>query len=225
MKPGLPENPVSLADMAIEQRDLGYMDYLSAYKLQIECVEKQLSNEDGAEVVLMTEHPPVFTLGRQGKLTSLLRGKDDLLAEGVEIIHTERGGDITYHGPGQLVVYPVINLRRRKTSVTNYIAMLEEIMLLTSAEAGVPANRDARNRGVWVGNNKIGSVGIRVRHGITFHGLALNVNLSLEPFQWIEPCGLAGIGTTSLAQELDQPVELSKVKKIMRKHVDDILCC
>ncbi len=210
--------------MTPELRDLGYKGYLSAYKLQLECVEKQLADEAGSEFVLITEHPPVFTLGRQGKLTSLLRSESDILAEGVEIIHTERGGDITYHGPGQLVVYPIINLRRRKVSVTEYILMLEEIMLRTSEDLGVQATRDARNRGVWIGDNKIGSVGIRVRHGVTFHGLALNVNLSLDPFQWIEPCGLAGVGVTSLEKELGKPVTMDAAKKIIQQHITDILC-
>lgn len=210
--------------MATELRDLGFMGYHQAHELQLECVAKQLSDEAWSEVILITEHPPVFTLGRKGNLTSLIRTKVDILAEGIDIIHTERGGDITFHGPGQLVVYPIINLRRRNTSVTDFIIMLEDIMLRTSKDLGVAATRDKRNRGIWVGDNKIGSVGIRVRHGITFHGLALNVNLSLTPFQWIEPCGLAGVGVTSLEKQLNKPVAIETARTIMKQHIREILC-
>jgi lipoate-protein ligase B len=211
--------------MAVELLDLGFMGYHQAHELQLEYVAKQLSDETGSEVVLITEHPPVFTLGRKGSLASLIRSKEDILAEGIDIIHTERGGDITYHGPGQLVVYPIINLRRRKISVTDFILMLEDIMLRTSRDLGVSAARDTRNRGIWVGDNKIGSVGIRVRHGVTFHGLALNVNLSLDPFQWIEPCGLKGVGVTSVQKQLNKSVATEAAKKIMKHHIAEILCC
>ncbi len=205
--------------------DLGVMGYLRAHKLQLESVTKQLSGEEESEVVYITEHPPVFTLGRQGNTASLIRSKADILADGVDIIHTERGGDVTYHGPGQLVVYPIINLRKRKLSVSDFINILEDIMLLTLVYFKVAATRDGRNRGVWVGDNKIGSVGIRVRHGVTYHGLALNVNLSLEHFQWIKPCGLQGVGVTSIERELDRPIDMENVKKIMKQYIAELLCC
>lgn len=203
--------------------DLGVMGYAKAHELQLQSVEKLLNGDGNCDIVLMTEHPPVFTLGRKGNLTGLKRGTEDIHAQGIEIIHTERGGDITYHGPGQLVVYPIINLKRRRLSVTDFIIKLEEIMLRTSLELGVSANRDQRNRGIWVGDSKIGSVGIRVRHGISFHGLALNINLSLEPFQWIKPCGLTGIGVTSLEDQLKKPVSMTLVKEKMRKNIEEIL--
>lgn len=201
--------------MAVTIRDLGIMDYRSAHDLQLECVDKQLQGQETSEVVLITEHFPVFTLGRQGNLSGLLQDREEIAAAGVDIVHTERGGDITYHGPGQLVVYPILDLRRRKVSVTEYIFMLENIMLKTIAEHGVIAARDGRNRGAWVGDNKIGSVGITVRHGIAFHGLALNVNLSLQPFQWIHACGLQGVGVTSLEKVLQRAVDLDMVKETM----------
>lgn len=210
--------------MTTEVRDLGMMDYHHAHELQLESVARQLAGDTGSEVVFITEHPPVFTLGRKGSLTSLIRNKADVIADGIDIIHTERGGDITYHGPGQLVVYPIINLRRRKISVTDFIIKLEDIMLRTSRDLGVSVTRDSRNRGVWVSDSKIGSVGIRVRHGITFHGLALNVNLSLTPFQWIEPCGLAGVRVTSLEKQLKKPVAIETTRAIMKQHIREILC-
>jgi lipoyl(octanoyl) transferase len=211
--------------MVTELRDLGIMDYHQVHDLQRRCVDDQLSGRTADEVVFLTEHPPVFTLGRQGNEAGLIRSRADITADGVEIIHTERGGDITYHGPGQLVLYPIVNLRRRKTSVSDFILLLEDIMLRTAADVGVSARRDRRNRGIWVGDRKVGSVGIRVRHGISYHGLALNVNLHLEPFQWIQPCGLAGVTATSLEEVLQRPVSMRSVKELMQGHVHALLCC
>lgn len=222
MKHGLQGSHVCADRMNIKVKDLGVMGYRQAHELQLQCVQDQLAEKDGEQILLL-EHPPVFTLGSSGKQDSLLKSAHDILGRGAEIVHTERGGDITYHGPGQLVVYPIVNLRRRKLSVTSFIEMLEEMMLLTVADAGVSANRDSRNRGIWVGDNKIGSVGIRVRHGISFHGLSLNVNLSLEPFAWIRPCGLFGVGVTSLAKELGRDVAMQEVKENMQRYINNFL--
>lgn len=205
-------------------RDLGVMDYCKAHDFQLQCVNEQLGGSEADEQVLLVEHPSVFTLGRAGKVNSLLKTRAEISGAGADIVHTERGGDITYHGPGQLVVYPIINLRRRALSVTDFIHMLEEMMILTAADSGVQATRDQRNRGIWVGDNKIGSVGIRIRHGVSFHGLALNVNLSLEPFSWIRPCGLTGVGVTSLEKERGEPIAMEQVKEDMQAHVRRIFC-
>ncbi|MFN2354689.1 MAG: lipoyl(octanoyl) transferase LipB [Desulfopila sp.] len=205
--------------MAIRITDLGSMEYAQAHALQLRCVENMLQKEDDCDQVLMVEHPPVYTLGRCGRIDGILRSREEICAAGIDIIQTERGGDITYHGPGQLVVYPIINLRRRSLSVTVFVAMLEEIMLQSAGVWGVRAARDERNRGIWVGDNKIGSIGIRIRHGISFHGLALNVSLSLEPFTWIQPCGLTGVGVSSLEQECGTTVPMTTVKQDMRKRI------
>lgn len=210
--------------MKTEIVDIGVMRYSQAHQLQLRCVDEQLKDSQRAEAIIITEHPAVFTLGRQGSLAALQRPRGDVLAEGVEIIQTERGGDMTFHGPGQLVVYPIVNLRRRNLSVTEFIAMLENVMIKTAAACEVQASRDSRNRGIWVGDAKLGSVGIRVRHGIAFHGLALNVNLSLEPFSWINPCGLQGVGVTSLAKELDKDISMPRVKEIMKGHLRGYFC-
>lgn len=222
MKHGLLDNRVFAVSRMLKVRDLGVVRYRQAHELQVQCVESQIAGREGEQVLLL-EHPPVFTLGSSGKKDSLLRSAEAITGEGAEIVHTERGGDITYHGPGQLVVYPIINLRRRNLSVSSFIELLEDIMLHTAADAGVSARRDARNRGIWVGDNKIGSVGIRIRHGIAFHGLSLNVNLSLEPFSWIRPCGLFGVGVSSLAQELGRDIDMQKVKKRMQHHIHTFL--
>ena len=219
MRPKPPETPVCVAEMAARIEDLGVMDYNEVHAMQLRCVDNQLNGGDGDEYIFMTEHPPVYTMGKSGTLTSLLKSREEIADHGIDIIGCERGGNITYHGPGQLVVYPVVNLRRRNLSVTAFVEMLEEVMIQTAADFGVTAVRDQRNRGVWVGDNKLGSIGIRVRHGISFHGLALNVNLAVEPFSWIRPCGLTGVGVTSLQIETHRTVAMEKVKKSMHGHL------
>ena len=133
------------------------------------------------------------------------------------------GGDITYHGPGQIVGYPIVNLREAGLSVVEYVESLEEVMLRTAASMGVEAERNDLNRGVWVGLNKLGSIGISVRKGNAFHGFAFNVNPSLEPFGWINPCGLTGIGVTSLGRELGRPLSMKKVRGLVRHYLSEVL--
>lgn len=192
--------------------DLGRMDYQDAHGFQLECVQWRLLEEDRPDIFLVTEHPAVFTLGKRGGRGSLTVDEQFIKNRGVDIVQTERGGDITYHGPGQIVIYPIVHLRRSRLSVKTYVDMLEEVMISCAADFGILAGRDERNRGIWVGDNKIGSIGIRVRHGVTFHGLALNATLDFEHFSWIQPCGLAGVGVTSIAREAGKPVDLSLVK-------------
>ncbi len=193
--------------------DLGRMDYQDAHGFQLECVQWRLFEVDRPDIFLITEHPPVFTLGKRGGRGNLTVDEQFVKSRGVGIVQTERGGDITYHGPGQIVVYPIVLLRGSALSVKTYVDMLEEVMIRCAADSGISAGRDGRNRGIWVGNNKIGSIGIRVRHGVTFHGLALNVTLDFEHFSWIQPCGLSGVGVTSIEREAGKPVEFLSVKK------------
>ncbi len=198
--------------------DLGRIDYHAAHRLQVQLVEQRRSGELSTDLFLLVEHPQVFTLGRRGGLEHLTVSKAFLQKKGVDLIHIERGGDITYHGPGQLVLYPIFNLRRARLSVKDYVFGLEEIMLRTADSFGITAVRNPRNHGIWVGDSKLGSVGIAVRHSIAFHGLALNVNNDLHPFGWINPCGLANTRMTSLAQENGNDLDLSVVKTQLRSH-------
>lgn len=140
----------------------------------------------------------------------------------IAVVPIERGGVITYHGPGQLVVYPIIHLKQAGLSVAEYVSLLEELMIALAAEVGVTADRDPRNHGVWVGNHKLGSIGIAIRHGVSFHGMALNVNLSLEPFGWINPCGLTGVRMTSLAAETGKTVTMSRVAAGLPHHLETL---
>jgi len=202
--------------------NLGLLDYRSAHNLQTDLVNQRRHGELDRDLFLVTEHPRVFTLGRRGGLEHLLVSEDFLTGEGIAVVPIERGGDITYHGPGQLVLYPIIDLRRAGLSATGYVLRLEEVMLRLADDWGVTAARDPRNRGIWTGDKKLGSVGIAIRHGIAFHGLALNVNPSLTPFSWINPCGLKGVEMTSIAAESGREVTLAQVRCKLVKHLAEI---
>lgn len=167
----------------------------------------------------------MFTLGRRGGKENLVVTETFLARHHIPIVHVERGGNITYHGPGQLVGYLVVQLRKSKLSVVDFVSGLETLMMRTAADFGVQAQRDDRNRGIWVGNNKLGSIGIHVRRGVSFHGFALNVNLDLTPFSWINPCGLSAVGVTSICQEqtdAEQTISVEVVQKQAVNHLSTV---
>jgi lipoate-protein ligase B len=141
---------------------------------------------------------------------------------GIPIHHVERGGNITYHGPGQLVGYGIVDLQNAGLSLLDYVTGLEEVMIRTAAHWGVASERNPLNRGIWVGSNKLGSIGIAIRRGVAFHGFAFNVNLSLEPFSWINPCGLKGIGVTSLARELSCAISITEVRETLKISIESV---
>jgi lipoyl(octanoyl) transferase len=200
------------------------IDYVEALNLQRALVDAVNSGGAADGVVLFLEHPRVFTLGRRGGMDHLGVSRSFLKKEAIPIIHVERGGDITYHGPGQLVGYPVVRLRSTGLSVVSYVMGLESLMIRTAADFGVHAQRDDRNRGIWVGNNKLGSIGIHVRHGVSFHGFALNVSVDLTPFSWIDPCGLCDVGVTSLEAESGDkdPISMDAVRRAAVGHLAEI---
>lgn len=200
---------------------LGLLDYQTAYDLQTRLVAERAAGERG-DLFLLTEHPAVFTLGRRGGLENFMVPQQFLFEAGIPVVHIERGGDVTYHGRGQLVLYPIIHLRQASLSVTEYVFRLEELMLQLAREFGVAAGRDCRNHGIWVDDRKLGSVGIAIRHGVAFHGLALNVNITLTPFSWINPCGLSDIQMTSLSRERGTEISLAQVTPFLLRHLADI---
>ena len=165
----------------------------------------------------------MFTLGRRGGLDNLLVSEAFLKKSGIPVVHVERGGYITYHGPGQLVVYPIIDLESARISVVDFVDAMEEIMIRTVGKWGIKAERNPINRGVWVGNKKIGSIGIALRKGVSFHGLALNINLDLTPFSWIQPCGLKGVSMTSMARECGQNVTINQVREVIKEKFQKVL--
>jgi lipoate-protein ligase B len=198
--------------------DIPAMGYGEAWNLQGRLVAARKDRTIDTDVVLFLEHPPVFTLGRRGGLTNLTVSESFLEKVGIPLIQVERGGDITFHGPGQLVVYPIIDLRGARLAVIDYIEKLEQVMIQAAADWGINAGRRPMNRGIWVGNNKLGSVGIAIRRGIAFHGMALNVNLSLRPFDWMNPCGLRNTRMTSMERALSRKVLMDQVRQSVKYH-------
>jgi len=196
--------------------DLGLIDYRKAWALQEKLVAARVGGRLERDVVLFLEHPSVFTLGRRGGMDNLLVAEDFLKSAGMPVVQVERGGFITYHGPGQIVAYPIINLHTRRIGVKDFVAAMEEAMLRTAAVWNIEASRNPINSGVWVGPNKMGSIGIALRRGVSFHGLALNVNLDLTPFSWIRPCGLQGVGMTSMAKELGRELSIAEVCRVLQ---------
>jgi lipoate-protein ligase B len=202
--------------------ELPVTDYRVVWRLQTRLVAARSKGSPDRDILLLTEHSPVFTLGRRGGLENLTVPAADLERRGVPVIRVERGGDITYHGPGQLVLYPVVDLLAAGFKVVDYVWRLEEVVIRTAAAWGLSAERNPMNRGVWVGKSKLASVGIAVRQGISFHGIALNVNLSIEPFRWIHPCGLPGIGVTTMEQELVRPLSVAEVRETVKEETEGV---
>jgi lipoate-protein ligase B len=155
----------------------------------------------GPDVILALEHPPTVTLGRHATHADLTVSQATLAARGVACVRTDRGGRATYHGPGQLVLYPIMNLGARGFGVATFVWALEQVLLEIAVAFGVAARRDAHGRGVWSARGKLGAVGIRVRHGISTHGVALNVTTDLASYRMIVPCGTRNLPVTSLAHE------------------------
>lgn len=178
---------------------LGTIRHGDALDIQWKLVEKRQNNRVG-DTLLLLEHPPTMTLGKRENPDHLLVSKEELSRMGMEVVKTDRGGYVTYHGPGQLVGYPVIHLDAHGGSVRKYVHQLEEVFIrLLNIRYGIPAGRDDEHRGTWVGNGKITAIGCAVRRRVTMHGFAFNVNTNLEPYRWIQPCGITGKGVTSLA--------------------------
>ena len=203
--------------------NLGLIDYPEAWALQQKLVAARVANHIDHDILLFLEHPAVFTLGRRGGLENLLVSESFLKGSGIPVIQVERGGVITYHGPGQIVVYPIMNLHRRRIGVKDFVAAMEEAMLQTAGNWNIAAGRNSINSGIWVGRQKMGSIGIALRKGVSFHGLALNVNLDLTPFSWIQPCGLQGVSMTSMRQELGQEMQMDEVRNVLKNQLQKAL--
>lgn len=171
-------------------RDLGRMSFSEAYALQRELVEARKQGQS-IDQVLFVEHPHVITMGRNGHAENLLAAPEILARAGIEFHHTDRGGDVTYHGPGQVVAYPILDLREWKRDVGAYVRGLEQVVIGTLGDFGIAGGRVSGCTGVWVGEAKICAVGVHLNRWVTSHGLALNVDTALDYFRYIIPCGLA----------------------------------
>jgi lipoyl(octanoyl) transferase len=185
----------------LEVRRLGMMPYDEALALQRKLVEERRADAI-PDVLLLVEHPPVLTLGVRGDggRSHILATPEALASRGIEVFETGRGGDVTYHGPGQIVGYPIVNLKPDRCDVHRYVRDLEEVLIRVAADYGVPAKRIAGLTGVWVGEEKLAAIGVRISRWITSHGFALNHTTNLSHFDVIVPCGIADRGVTSLAR-------------------------
>ncbi|MBN1383128.1 MAG: lipoyl(octanoyl) transferase LipB [Deltaproteobacteria bacterium] len=201
--------------------NLGLVDYRQGLLLQ----EKLLaSRKSGAisDVLLLLEHPSVFTMGRAGKDENIVTPTDALAEEGIPVFYTSRGGDVTYHGPGQIVGYPILDLRENGLTVHQYIWNLEEVVIRTLADYGIDGRRVEKLRGVWVGNEKICSLGVRISSATTMHGFALNVNTNLKFFSYIVPCGITGVSMTSISKLLGHEAEIEETQKILLRYFSQV---
>jgi lipoyl(octanoyl) transferase len=206
--------------------DIGLIGYAEACALQKRVVA---ARKAGAieDVLLLCEHPHVITLGRSGKRENLLASEHVLKQKGVEFYASDRGGDITYHGPGQIVGYPIVNLGAIRRDVVWYVRMLEEAMIRATAELGIAAERVAGKTGIWVrvGNTeeKLAAIGVHISRWVTSHGFAYNVSTDLRNFELIVPCGIAGRKATSLEKLLERTVEPKEVAPRIAKHLGELL--
>jgi len=195
---------------------LHLVTYENGMRIQQKLVEMRQRDEI-ADQLLLLEHPPVITLGRGGKSENLLATAEALRAQRVRFYETTRGGDITYHGPGQVVGYPILHLGEGNRDVRKYVTKIEEVLIRTVAEYGITATRAEGKRGIWVGNDKIAAIGVRIARWVTSHGWALNVSTNLDHFRLITPCGLHGTGVTSIERETGRRVPLEEVREILAK--------
>ncbi len=207
--------------------ELGLVGYADAYALQKRLVAARKAEAIG-DVLLLCEHTPVITQGRNGKREHLLVSESVLRQRSVEFYETSRGGDVTYHGPGQLVGYPILQLGAIRKDVVWYVRMLEEAMIRTSAEFGVTAHREEGKTGIWVKQDaeraaeKLGAIGVHISRWVTSHGFAYNVATDLRNFDFIVPCGIAGRKATSLEKLLERALSLKEVAPKMVRHFGEV---
>jgi lipoyl(octanoyl) transferase len=182
--------------------DLGRRPYAEVLELQRDLCQQRIRGELGEDLLLLVEHGPVVTLGRGTRPDSLPRSPAELVMNGVEVFEVERGGDVTFHGPGQLVGYPIIDLRQHREDLHWYLRRLEQGLILALDAIGIAAGTMPGLTGVWAGGRKLASIGIHVKQWVTYHGFALNVTTDLDYFDLIVPCGIQNVIMTSVAQEL-----------------------
>jgi lipoyl(octanoyl) transferase len=187
--------------------DLGTLPYATALELQRAAARARISGAVDEDLLLLVEHPPVITLGRSSKQHHLLASPELLASRGVELFEVERGGDVTFHGPGQLVGYPIIDLKRHRRDLHWYLRQVEEALIRGLAPIGIVATRNPGLTGVWTAGRKIASIGVHARDWVTWHGFALNVATDLSYFDLMVPCGIAEVEMTSVVRELGRTAD------------------
>ncbi len=200
---------------------LGLVEYREAYHLQRKLLRQRFDGEI-KDTILLLEHLPTITIGKSGKLENVLASQAQLAREGISLFFTDRGGDVTYHGPGQLVVYPIIDLRERGKDIHRYVHDLEAVIIRTLSSFSIGADRDDSHAGVWVKNEEIAAIGLSIKRWITMHGIALNVDPELEHFSLINPCGFSDRKATSISKLLSQNVPMEEVIYRLIAHFSDV---
>jgi lipoyl(octanoyl) transferase len=227
----------------VEFRDLGQMEYQAAWdyqdvlmkeNLEIKAISSQSASASSPgqlptkHYLLFVEHPPVYTLGKSGNINNVLINEEERENKGIQFFHTNRGGDITYHGPGQVVGYPIFDLEKFYTDIGRYLRDLEEVIILTLAEYGIASGRSKGETGVWIDagskgrERKICAMGVRCSRWITMHGFALNVNTDLGYFNHIIPCGIQDKKMTSIQEELGRTIDFSEVKEKLKRNFEKV---
>ncbi len=198
------------------------MAYAEALEMQRAAARARISGDIAEDLLLLVEHPPVVTLGRSAKDAHLLASPQLLAARGVEVFEVERGGDVTFHGPGQLVGYPIIDLKRHRRDLHWYLRQVEEALIRALARYGIEGERNVGFTGVWTRGRKIASIGVHARDWVTWHGFALNVSTDLAFFDLIVPCGISGVTMTSIERETSHPVPMPSVEEAVAAAFGDV---
>ncbi|MFC1950153.1 lipoyl(octanoyl) transferase LipB [Chloroflexota bacterium] len=200
---------------------LGLLDYSKAYRLQKELLRQRLENKI-ADTILLLEHPPTITIGQAGKLENILVSHTQLAKAGISLFFVDRGGDVTYHSPGQLVAYPIIDLRKRGKNTHKYVHDLEEVLIRILNDFCIESCRDKNHAGVWIKDEEIAAIGLSIRNWITMHGFALNVNTDLTQFSLINPCGFSDRKATSISSLLSQDIPMETVIERSLAHFSEV---
>jgi lipoyl(octanoyl) transferase len=228
---------MNIANRRVQVQHLGLMPYQQAWDYQEQLLRQNLAVKSGKEeghtahYLLFTEHPPVYTLGKSGKPAHLLISEERMAADGIEFVHTNRGGDITFHGPGQIVGYPIIDLEQFSTDIGWYLRSLEEVMMLTLKQYGIEAGRSKGETGVWIEPELVGkarkicAMGVRCSRWVTMHGFALNVKTDLSYFNNIIPCGIPDKQVTSIEKETGRAVDMEEVKQRLMQSFSEVFAC
>jgi len=201
--------------------NLGLIDYDRALELQ-ERLHKSRKSGAISDVLLLLQHPSVFTIGRSGTANDIIASEELLDRENIQVFRTSRGGEVTYHGPGQLVGYPILHLREDKLTVHQYVWNLEEMVMRTLTDFGIDSQRVSGRRGVWVGGEKICSLGLRISSEVSMHGFSLNVNTDLKHFTYIVPCGITDATITSLSKLLGYEVKMEEVEEKLLQRFSEV---
>ncbi len=201
--------------------DLGIVEYREAWKLQRELHQQRVEGRI-PDLLLLLEHPPTITIGRSGSLDNVLISSKQMVQAGIPLFFIDRGGDVTYHGLGQLVGYPILDLREQGGDLHLYVQKLEEVMIRTLRDFSIEADLDERHPGVWVKGEEIGAIGLGVKKWVSMHGFALNVNTDLDHFAFINPCGFSDKRATSMSEVIGRKISTVEVANPLKSHFCDI---